>query len=362
MRLCRLPSKTLSRRSLLVGATALIANGNQLLAQSAALYVPPEDAPHEATLMMWPNSPAVYDDAQFLRQAQRTIALIANTISQFEPVILLAAADHHATIRALVSDRVTLWDIATEDLWCRDAGPLFALRGSDRVVSHIQFNGWGGEQVHHNDSCVAQAVADRMGLPVVPSGLVGEAGGVEHDGHGVLLAHESSWVEPGRNPGLGRARIEQRLLTAYGAQRMIWSPGVLDQDITDYHIDSLARFTGPREVLITLPRNPDPADAFHQAALQTLRALETAGLRVTRLHEPVRRRVSSPDFVATYANYYVCNGAVIASQFGDADTDAAALRALKLAYPNRTVVALNTDPLGELGGGIHCATQQVPAA
>ena len=33
---------------------------------------------------------------------------------------------------------------------------------------------------------------------------------------------------------------------------------------------------------------------------------------------------------------------------------------LQQLYPDREVVSLNVDPLGEAGGGIHCATQQQP--
>lgn len=331
-------------------------------ATGSGLYVPPEETRHEATLMMWPGSPAVYDDPVFLDMTQRTIAEIASTIAAFEPVILLADAAHHARIRRLVSSSVQLWDIPTEDLWCRDAGPLFAFRGSERVVSHLQFDGWGGAQVHRLDAQVAARVAERLGAPLVPSGVVGEPGGVEHDGHGLLLAHESSWVEPGRNPGLSRAEIEARLLTAYGAERMIWAPGVLDLDITDYHIDSLARFTGPGRVLINLPRHPDPQDPFHAAAQITDQRLVAAGLQVDRIEEPEVRRIQDEDFVASYANYYVCNGAVIAAQFGDRQADSVAAAALRRHYPGREVITLNADPLGELGGGVHCATQQIPAA
>ena len=88
--------------------------------------------------------------------------------------------------------------------------------------------------------------------------------------------------------------------------------------------------------------------------------LVDAGLDVEVIAEPNRRRVSSVDFVASYANYYACNGAIIAAEFGDPETDAAALDALKRHYPGREAVALNVDALGELGGGIHCATQQMP--
>ena len=81
-------------------------------------------------------------------------------------------------------------------------------------VSHLQFNGWGGKQVHTNDQAIAVDVARRLGMPVVDSGLIGEAGGAEQDGHGLLMAHESSWVNDNRNPGQSRDQIEQRLRAA----------------------------------------------------------------------------------------------------------------------------------------------------
>mgnify|MGYP001817856404 FL=1 len=221
--------------------------------------------------MMWPASQRVHSDKTFLRLLQDSIADIANAIADFEPVCLIADASLHHVIRARVAAGVTLWDIPTEDLWARDAGPLFAKRGDDLVVSHIDFNGWGRKQIHTHDGQIAARVADRLGVDMVASGLTGEPGGVDHDGHGLMIAHESSWVIDNRNPGMSRDMIEARLLAAYGADRMIWSPGLKGEDITDYHIDSLARFTGPGKVLMNLPDNPERRDPFHTAALQTYR-------------------------------------------------------------------------------------------
>lgn len=349
------------RRTLLQGAAALGMMGKAPAMASQPLYVPPEEARHAQTFMMWPANRRVHPDRGFLRLVQQTIADIANTIAQFEPVILLADQAEHAKARKLLSDGVTLWDIPTEDLWARDAGPLFAYRGDDLVISHIQFNGWGNRQVHRHDGQVAARVAQRLGLPMIASGVTGEAGGVEHDGHGLLMAHESSWVNANRNSGMSRGEVEERLLTAYDADKMLWSKGVYDEDITDYHIDSLARFTAPGRVLINLPDSPDMDDPFHRAAFATYDRLKSAGLQIEAIPEPNRRRVKSFDFVASYANYYVCNDAVIAAQFGDRETDQIAIEALARHYPGREVVTLNVDALGEIGGGIHCATQQMPA-
>lgn len=337
--------------------------GGGALAQTPRLRVPGEEEPHQRTFMQWPVNRQVHEGADFLDYAQDTIADIANAIVGFEPVTMLMAAVNIPAAQRKLSANVEIWDIATEDLWCRDAGPLFARTPDGGLaVSHIQFNGWGKKQVHKRDARIAAAVAKRLEIPLIASGLQGEAGGVEQDGHGLLMAHESSWVNDNRNPGQSRDQIEARLLAAYGATRMIWSDGVWGEDITDYHIDSLARFTGPGRVLMNLPDDPDYGDPFHVAALDTHQQLMDQGLSVEVIPEPVQRRVSAIDFVASYANYYVCNSAVIAAEFGDSETDAIAKDALQRHYPGREVITLNVDALGEMGGGIHCATQQMPAA
>lgn len=329
-------------------------------ASSNDYYVPAEEVLHQRTFMQWPVSRVVYRDPVFRQMTQATIATIANTISEFEPVTMLAGRPYHDEARKLLSEQIELWDVPTDDLWCRDSGPIFVKGPGGLAVRQIQFNGWGEKQINANDRNIAHSVAERLGLEVLPSGLTGEAGGVEQDGHGLLLAHESSWINPNRNPGLSKDEVSAKLLAAYGAHRIIWSKGVYGLDITDYHIDALARFTGPGRILVNLPKDIDDTDPFHLAALDTFNQLKSEGLEVDVITEPEHRRVLDIDFVASYANYYVCNGAVITAQFGDPEADAIAVSALKSHYPDREVIALNVDPLGELGGGIHCATQQMP--
>lgn len=324
-------------------------------------YVPAEELPHHATFMQWPNDRRVYRDEVFLRMTQESILNIANTISAFEPVYLMADGAQHAALRPRLSRGVELWDIPTNDLWCRDAGQLFAVNDAgEMIVRGIQFNGWGNKQPHDHDAKIAKHVAQTLGLRYVPTALKGEPGGVEQDGHGLLMAHKSSWLIDNRNPNMSLDDISGHLLAAYGADRIIWADGVWDEDITDYHIDSLARFTGPNRAIINLPDDPDPDDPFHMAALDTHDILRAAGVQLDVIPEPHTRRVNSYDFLASYANFYVCNGAVITAQYGDPDTDALAQQTLARHYFDREVIMLNVDTLGELGGGIHCATQQMP--
>lgn len=335
-------------------------------AGSQGFWYPEETDPHERTFMQWPVNPAVHDDADFLHELQATIADIASTIAEFEPVVMLAAAEHHKAIKRLVSGQVELWDVPTDDLWCRDSGPSFVVDGKGGLaVTQFNFNGWGGKQVHGNDGKIAARVAERLGLPVFDAGLVGEAGGVETDGHGTLIAHESSWINPNRNRG-SKAEVEAMLLDTMGARKMIWAPGIKGADITDYHIDALARFVKPGQVVIQMGDEVDPEDPWSVAAFETHDILAEATdangdkLDLVILPEPYDIRVDSPDFVSSYVNYYVCNGAVIAAEFGDKAADEEAAAMLSDLYPGREIVTLNIDAVGEVGGGIHCATHEQP--
>jgi agmatine deiminase len=329
--------------------------------------MPEESELHLRTFMQWPVNRVVHPDRVFLGMLQQSIADIANAIAQFEPVIMLMDASHSNSARRLLSSAVEIWDIPTDDLWCRDSGPLFVRnRQGELAVSHLNFNGWGNKQTHENDGQIARRVAERLGLPLLENGLVGEVGGVDFDGRGTLIAHESSWINRNRNKG-SKAEIEALMLEAFGAERIIWAPGVKDADITDYHIDALARFTAPGNILIQMPDEIHPGDPWSRAAFQThdilARATDAKGrrLELVVIPEPANPRVRAEDFVASYVNYYVCNGAVIAAEFGDREADETAAAALADLYPDREIVMLNADPVGEVGGGIHCATQQQPA-
>lgn len=334
---------------------------------SHGFWLPEESDRHLRTFMQWPVSRRVHPDPFFLDQLQQSVADIANAISDFEPVVMMMDAEYEPAARRKLGEAIEIWHIPTEDLWCRDAGPVFVRNdGGELAVAHLNFNGWGNKQVHAHDGMVARRVAERLGLPLFDNGVVGEAGGIETDGNGTLIAHESSWVIENRNPG-SKAEVEALLLEALGGEKLIWAPGRKGADITDYHIDALARFTEPATVLIQLPEAVDKHDPWSVAAFETYEILRDAKdargrrLEIAVVPEPYDTRVTTADFVASYVNYYVCNGAVITAEFGDEDIDREASSILAGLYPDREVVTLNVDPIGETGGGIHCATQQQPA-
>ncbi|MFG2294502.1 agmatine/peptidylarginine deiminase [Streptomyces sp. NPDC048603] len=336
---------------------------------AGAFRVPIEDVRHTRTWMAWPDSSSIWGGR--LGGVQSDIALIARTIAKYEPVYLCANAGSAARARSLCGPAVTvITTIPVDDCWMRDTGPVFRADGSGGLDAvGLNFNGWGNKQTHARDALVAERIAAHVGVPYTSAGLVGEGGAVEQDGAGTLMATRSSLVNGNRNPGKSQAQIEAALRTAYGASKVIWFDGVYGQDITDDHVDATSRFLAPGRALVQMPLASDN-DVYAKDARQQYQILSAAttatGARmaVEKLQGPdyYKIRSANPDFLASYANYYVCNGAVISAHFGDTRADSAAKAQLTRLFPGRTVEQLNIDRLGTGGGGIHCVTQQQPVA
>ncbi|MER6312437.1 agmatine deiminase family protein [Streptomyces sp. NPDC001581] len=336
-------------------------------AAAGTFRVPIEDVRHTRTWMAWPDSTSIWGNT--LSGVQADIALIARTIAKYEPVYICANSGSAAKARSLCGSTVTVvTTIPVDDCWMRDTGPVFRTDGAGGMDAvGLNFNGWGKKQAHSKDALVAGRIAAYLGVPFTAAGLVGEGGAVEQDGAGTLMATRSSLVNRNRNPNMSQSQIEAALRTAYGASKVIWFDGVVGQDITDDHVDATSRFLAPGKALVQMPLASDndvyAKDARQQ--FQILSAATTAGgtrMTVEKLQGPDYDKIRSTnrDFLASYANYYVCNGAVISGQFGDTQADAAARATLTRLFPGRVVERLNIDRLGAGGGGIHCVTQQQP--
>ncbi|MEV7376065.1 agmatine deiminase family protein [Streptomyces sp. NPDC090301] len=366
---------SLSRRGFLAAAgltaagAALATTRFQAGAATAAgtFRVPVEDVRHTRTWMAWPDSTSIWGNT--LSGVQADIALIARTVAKYEPVVMCANSGSAAKARQLCGSTVTvISSIPVDDCWMRDSGPVFRTDGAGGLDAiGLNFNGWGNKQAHGKDALVAGRVASYVGVPITYAGLVGEGGAIEQDGAGTLMATRSSLVNRNRNPGKTERQLEAAMCTAYGASKVIWFDGVKGQDITDDHVDATSRFLAPGEALVQMPLASDN-DAYARDARQQfsiLSASTTAGgvpMDTMRLQGPDYNKIRSanPEFLASYANFYLCNDAVISAHFGDTRADQAAKATLQNLYPDRVIEQLNIDRLGTGGGGIHCVTQQQP--
>src|SRR6266851_1726852 len=105
-------------------------------------YMPGEWHPHRRCWMSWPSYEKGYSGR--FEAAKRVSARVAQAISQFEPVIMLAnEADVPAT-RALCGSSVDVQAAPIDDGWFRDNGPSFVIDGQGSLAGvNWDFNGWG---------------------------------------------------------------------------------------------------------------------------------------------------------------------------------------------------------------------------
>lgn len=336
--------------------------------QETGLFMPAETREHVRTFMSWPPLDSVWED--MARDVQRDIARIARALAEFEPVVMLAAPEEARAARRACGSGVEVIAAPTDDLWMRDSGPVFVQGPEGLAGVDLHFNGWGGKQEHARDAKVVHAVLKYADVPRVDAPLVGEGGSLEVDGQGTLLATESSLVNPNRNPGLSREEIETDLKRLFGAEKVIWFQGVKGQDITDYHVDSLARFAEDGVVLLSRAWADDGPDVWTRAYEQARGVLESATdargrkFEIIDLPEPDPARLGrrGEDFLGSYANYYIANDVVLVPRFGDREADRRAAAIIGDRYPDREILQLEIHAIAEGGGGIHCATQQQPKA
>ena len=336
--------------------------------------MPDEGERHVRTWMAFGASEAIWGK-KLLPEVRRNLVLLAQTIARFEPVSLLVRKSDMALVRQLMGTAsasnaaITLVEAALDDLWIRDTGPTFVINSTgQKAAVDFNFNGWGDKQAHRQDAKVAALVARQAGVERLETRLVMEGGCIEVDGRGTAIITESCVLNDNRNPKLGKKQFEDQLMPLLGLDKIIWLPGIKGHDITDGHTDFYARFARPGVVLAGY--DPDPSSFDHAVTQRHLAILKNATdakgkkLEVIVLESPqtVRPAFESKDFAGGYIGFYVCNGAVIGQEFGDAKADAAARQSLQKAFPGREIVQINLDGVAAGGGSIHCATQQEPKA
>ncbi len=345
--------------------------------------MPGEFEPHDGCWMLWPERPDNWRlDAGPAREA---FAAVATAIAASEPVTMGASAAQLERARAQLPAAVRVVELAADDAWARDTGPTFVVddEGGRRGVDW-RFNAWG--EIYSpwdRDERVAAAVLAAEGSDRYRAPLVLEGGSIHVDGEGTVLTTEECLLNPNRNPGWNRERIERALLAYLGAEKVVWlGRGVLE-DETDGHVDNLACFARPGVVLLTWTE--DESDPQHEVSRDALARLEAATdargrpVEVVKLPSPgplhstaeeasgvepregTLPRRAGDRLAASYANFYLANSRVVMPLL-DERHDAEAAAILAGCFPGREVVGVPSREILLGGGNVHCITQQVPAA
>lgn len=337
-------------------------------------HMPAEEAPHARTLMAWPSLYSVDDKADALKGSRQEVAAIANAISRFEPVTLYAPKDDICSAAKAVNSNVTVTALDVDNLWMRDTGPVYVVSSTgDLAGVEFNFNDWGEKDFPDRsvDWSTAHRILKKDRTREIETDICIEGGAIEVDGEGTLMATESSIINDNRNPGMSKADIEAELTRTLGIKKFIWFKGVKGKDITDDHVDGLARFVEPGVVLLSRPAagtTEEWMETYNDAkkVLQTSTDAQGRHFVIHEIEEAAEMDFPEQDSddedppALNYVNYLVVNGGVIIPRFGDKRTDDAAKATIAGFFPDREVVQVDLRWIAATGGGIHCATRQVP--
>jgi agmatine deiminase len=344
--------------------------------------MPAEWEPHVATYLVWPHNLDTWPCKFEL--VPPVFAGIAATLAQFEQVrILVCDPAHIPAVREMISaasapagepvrmERIELLPIATNDSWIRDYGPIFLNRISGSENGPMQqavdwrFNSWGGKYGPCDlDDVVPQRLAEHYRFDVMKAAMVLEGGSFDVNGAGFLLTTESCLLNSNRNPSMDRQEVGDSLRVYLGVERVLWLGEGIAGDDTDGHVDDLARFTAPNTIVTVIEQDPGDANyAPLQDNLRRLRAMRNRdgeAFTIAILPMPPPLYHDDVRLPASYANFYIANGAVLMPSFGCA-TDEVARKALAQLFPNRRIITIPSADLVWGLGAIHCVTQQHPA-
>ena len=355
--------------------------------QADGFSMPAEWQPHKQTWMIWPERP---DNWRLgAKPAQNAFCNVAKAIAEFEPVTIGVSAQQYENAAAHLAEypAIRLVEISNNDAWMRDTGPTFVRNAAGKVrgIDWV-FNAWGGLQgglyfPWDQDDLVARKVLQIEGIDRYRADIILEGGAIHVDGEGTLLTTEYCLLNSNRNPELTKEQIEERMREYLGIEKVLWLPRGIVDDETDEHIDNVACFIAPGEILLAwTDDSSDPQYTHSVAALEYLSQQKDAQGRPIKVHklpvpgplymtaeeaagvDPIdatQPRREGNRLAGSYINFLFCNGGIVMPAFDD-PMDSVAKEIIQSLCPDHRVIQVPGREILLGGGNIHCITQQQP--
>lgn len=341
------------------------------LPRELGYFFPAEWHPHQATWLTFPHHPDSFPNK--LESVLESYFEFIKVIGQGEEVMLQI---HNELIKEKVqfalqkhqisSDNIHLLIHPSNDVWCRDHGGAFLLNPKaeqSKVLVDWQFNAWGNKYAYDLDNQIATKMGSYRDIPMYYPNLVMEGGAIEVNGMGTLLTTEACLLNPNRNPQLSQKEIEQYLIDYYGVSQILWLKDGIIGDDTDGHIDDITRFVNEDTVITMVETNPqDENYAILQenlGLLKKMRLLNGKQLNIIEIEMPNAIYWKRERLPASYANFYICNTAVIVPIFR-CQNDKKAIETLEKCFPDKKVVGIDSTDIIVGLGSFHCLSQQEP--
>src|SRR5438046_2646320 len=334
--------------------------------KSLGYRMPAEWEPQEAVWLAWPHNEFTWPGGMLAGVEGSYIEIIRALYTGQKIKLLVKNSDSEARIRGLLSraditlKQIVFLRMATEDSWIRDYGPTFVTNTESRQLAMVKwiFNAWGNK---YDDLLGDNRIPHQMNLtvhlPMFEPGIVLEGGSIEVNGAGTVLTTEQCLLNKNRNPQLTREEIENYLTDYLNVSRVVWLKEGIVGDDTDGHIDDIARFVDEQTVICAF--EDDPSDENYKLLKENHDLLQHQGFRVVTIPMPGFVGDRQGRLPASYANFYIGNGAVVVPQFGHTN-DQRALDILRKCFPNHEVAGVHATAMVYGLGTIHCCSQQAP--
>ena len=380
--------------------------------------MPAEWEPHAATWLAWPHYEG--DWPKKFEPIPWVYAEIIRNLAKHERVELIvnnAAAGRHAR-RILdradaLSENIRFHSWSTNRVWLRDSGCIFLKHGAgasareqplwhrlraafaqtepeahplsravkrskekpaaapDSMALKFRFNAWAKYSNWRHDENIGYLMGKAShAREIRPQSLgkriVLEGGSIDVNGAGTILTTEECLLskEQQRNPHMARVHYEKAFADYLGAPHTIWLGRGIHGDDTHGHVDDLARFVWTNTIVTMI--EPNSKDVNHAPLRANLRRLQAArdqdGKQFTVVELPMPQPVvfEGRRLPASYANFYIANGVVLAPVF-NRPNDRIALDTLAQLFPTREIVPIYSGDFIWGLGAMHCMTQQQPA-
>ncbi len=339
-------------------------------AGSTTKRVPAEWEPQEAVWLQWPGP--------WEKSYEEAFAKMSVVIADYQTLHILVDDDTirdeaRAAIGQAGGDpdhaNIVWHAIANDSAWMRDNGPVYVIEDGEMRVQNWEFDAWGGafgaDIPYGKDNRVPAEVGAYLNLPVDHIDIVHERGNLEFNGIDTVILNWSTLGDPRRNPDYTKEEAKANLKEHFGVNKVVFIEGVVKGDLTNGHIDGIARFINPTTVVVaecTANSVCQPGDGDAMVYDNAAATIEAAGFDVIRMPIEGTASAGGYTFDTNYMNWIVGNGFVIAVGFDNPETDAAAKARLESYFPGRKVYVIEMLGSWLAGGGAHCHTNDQPAA
>lgn len=340
------------------------------------LRFPAEWEKHKSTLLCWPHqkedwpgkfAPIPWVFTEIIRNIipGELVRLIVKSYTELSRVRKYFEKAHIdlAGVEFIIS--------TTDRGWMRDISPAMVKEGDKTIAVKFGFNGWAKYPNWKKDAKIPGVLSKVLEIDLIDAihknrNIILEGGSIDINGKGTMVTTEECLLDQKvqvRNPGFGKKDYETVFRKNLGISNVIWLNKGIAGDDTHGHVDDLCRFVNDNTVVLCREENMQEENyknlEENYERLQGAKLQDGSKVNVVSLPMPAPIYFEDLRLPASYANFYICNYAVLVPTFNDPN-DRIALNILNELFPGRKVIGIYSGDLVWGLGTIHCLSHEEP--